>query len=231
MRFVPQSVWWGSANWTEGSRSHLEVGLRSTRRSLARPRGYGLRCNADPIRGASGHDMRLARVCRAAPPVDQRPRMSRRGAGSRGGVGELPHGSTRRGLWMPRLQMLRSAGAPVSWMTLPRRSSPPCGVSDVPDVVVAHFGKGLSRHVVVDHAGNPARSPCTWCTRHPRRGCRVISTFSLGLFAFTLDLDGPGLLGTGQDDGVVPDGDVVGSEPGTCTPSACQSVPAAVRIS
>lgn len=28
-RFTPQKVWWGSANWTEGSRSHLEVGFLS----------------------------------------------------------------------------------------------------------------------------------------------------------------------------------------------------------
>jgi hypothetical protein len=25
--FEPQRVWWGSANWTEGSKSHLEVGF------------------------------------------------------------------------------------------------------------------------------------------------------------------------------------------------------------
>jgi hypothetical protein len=28
-RFTPQSVWWGSANWTEGARNHLEAGFWS----------------------------------------------------------------------------------------------------------------------------------------------------------------------------------------------------------
>ena len=36
LRFVPQSVWWGSGNWTEGSRSHLEVGFMSDDPSLVR---------------------------------------------------------------------------------------------------------------------------------------------------------------------------------------------------
>lgn len=26
LEFQPTAVWWGSANWTEGSRNHLEVG-------------------------------------------------------------------------------------------------------------------------------------------------------------------------------------------------------------
>jgi hypothetical protein len=35
-RFTPQSVWWGSANWTRGSRSHLEVGCWSDDHDLVR---------------------------------------------------------------------------------------------------------------------------------------------------------------------------------------------------
>ncbi len=35
LRFLPQSVWWGSANWTERSRSHLEVGFMCNDPSLA----------------------------------------------------------------------------------------------------------------------------------------------------------------------------------------------------
>ncbi|MGF1617585.1 MAG: hypothetical protein ACFCU2_07225 [Acidimicrobiia bacterium] len=34
--FTPQSVWLGSANWTRGSRSHLEVGFWSDDENLAR---------------------------------------------------------------------------------------------------------------------------------------------------------------------------------------------------
>ena len=34
--FTPHSVWWGSANWTRGSRSHLEVGFWSDDDSLTR---------------------------------------------------------------------------------------------------------------------------------------------------------------------------------------------------
>ena len=35
-RFTPQSVWWGSANWTRASRSHLEVGFWSDDEDLVR---------------------------------------------------------------------------------------------------------------------------------------------------------------------------------------------------
>lgn len=34
--FVPQSVWWGSANWTNNSRRHLEVGVVCDDPSLVR---------------------------------------------------------------------------------------------------------------------------------------------------------------------------------------------------
>lgn len=34
LEFTPQSVWWGSANWTQGSRTHLEVGFWSDDESL-----------------------------------------------------------------------------------------------------------------------------------------------------------------------------------------------------
>ena len=34
--FVPQSIWSGSANWTEASRSHLEVGFLCDDPSLVR---------------------------------------------------------------------------------------------------------------------------------------------------------------------------------------------------
>lgn len=36
LRFTPESVWWGSANWTRGSRSHLEVGFWSDDECLVR---------------------------------------------------------------------------------------------------------------------------------------------------------------------------------------------------
>lgn len=36
LHFLPQAVWWGSANWTEGSRSHLEVGFWCDDPALAR---------------------------------------------------------------------------------------------------------------------------------------------------------------------------------------------------
>ena len=35
LRFLPQTVWWGSANWTDRSRSHLEVGFMCNDPSLA----------------------------------------------------------------------------------------------------------------------------------------------------------------------------------------------------
>lgn len=35
-RFVPHSVWWGSANWTEAARSHLEVGFWCDDQTLAK---------------------------------------------------------------------------------------------------------------------------------------------------------------------------------------------------
>lgn len=36
LEFTPHSVWWGSANWTRGTRSHLEVGFWSDDRDLTR---------------------------------------------------------------------------------------------------------------------------------------------------------------------------------------------------
>lgn len=35
-QFEPQAVWWGSANWTESARSHLEVGFACDDPALAR---------------------------------------------------------------------------------------------------------------------------------------------------------------------------------------------------
>jgi hypothetical protein len=34
LNFSPRSLWWGSANWTEASRKHLEMGFWSDDQSL-----------------------------------------------------------------------------------------------------------------------------------------------------------------------------------------------------
>jgi hypothetical protein len=38
--FVPRSVWWGSANWTQAAQKHLEVGTWSDDEDLAREAAY-----------------------------------------------------------------------------------------------------------------------------------------------------------------------------------------------
>jgi len=40
VEFVPQSVWWGSANWTETAQKHLEVGFWTDDTDLAREAAY-----------------------------------------------------------------------------------------------------------------------------------------------------------------------------------------------
>jgi hypothetical protein len=45
LEFRPTAVWWGSANWTEGSRNHLEVGFLSHDAELIDSNGLRGRCD------------------------------------------------------------------------------------------------------------------------------------------------------------------------------------------